>query len=49
MPDWKHEVRKRLADLNLEPVREQEIVEELSEHLEDRYRELLSGAASGKC
>jgi putative ABC transport system permease protein len=46
MPDWKQEVRRRLAVLKLDPAREQEIVEELAEHLEDRYAELLSGGAS---
>jgi putative ABC transport system permease protein len=43
MPDWKDEVGKRLADLNLAAPREAEIVEELAQHLEDRYRELLAG------
>jgi putative ABC transport system permease protein len=42
MPDWKQEIRARLAGLKLPPTREAEIVEELSQHLEDRYRELLS-------
>ena len=42
MPDWKEEIRQRLADLKLEPTREAEIVEELSQHLDDRYQELLA-------
>ncbi|MCI0488710.1 MAG: ABC transporter permease [Blastocatellia bacterium] len=46
MPDWKDEIRKRLAPLKLSPVREAEIIEELSQHLEDRYRELFTGGAS---
>src|SRR5436190_4129868 len=41
MPDWKNEIRKHLADLKLSPVREVEIVEELSQDLEDRYQRLL--------
>ena len=41
---WKDEIRKRLAGLKLEPTREAEIVEELAQHLEDRYAELLAGA-----
>jgi hypothetical protein len=45
VPDWKQEIRQRLANLKLEPTREAEIVEELSLHLEERYRELLSGGA----
>ena len=47
MPDWKKHIRQQLADLKLAPVREAEIVEELSQHAEDRYRELKSGGAAG--
>ncbi len=46
MRDWKPEIRKRLAGLKLEPVREAEIVEELSQHLDDRYEELLATGAT---
>src|SRR5262245_58477807 len=46
MPDWTQHVRPRLASLRLSPTREAEIVEELSQHLEDRYRELISGGAT---
>lgn len=46
MPDWKQEVTRRLVGLNLEPTRENEIVEELSQDLEDRYAELLSRGAT---
>jgi predicted permease len=46
MTEWKREIRKRLTPLNLEPAREAEIVEELTQHLEDRYAELLAGGAS---
>ena len=46
MPDWNEQIRKQLAGLNLAPARETEIVEELSQHAEDRYRELLSGGAT---
>ena len=42
MPDWKNEVRTRLTGLNIPPTREASIVEELSQHLEDRYNELLA-------
>ena len=46
MPDWKREIRRSLADLRLEPTRAEEIVEELAQHFEDRYGELMrSGAA----
>src|SRR5262245_20067081 len=46
MPEWKEEIRQRLANLNLEPAREAEIVEELSQHLEDRYAESLARGAT---
>src|SRR5216684_1586080 len=42
MPDWKNELRKRVAGLKLEPTREMEILEELSQHLDDRYQELVA-------
>ncbi len=41
MSYWNSEIRKHLAALNLSPVREAEIVEELSQDLEDRYQKLL--------
>ena len=46
MPDWTQHVRPRLAGLRLSPTREAEIVEELSQHLDDRYRELIAGGMS---
>src|SRR5215470_18220016 len=46
MPEWKQEIRRRLADLKLEPPREVEIIEELSQHLDDCYAELLAGGAT---
>jgi putative ABC transport system permease protein len=46
MPDWKREVRARLSRLRLSPTRETEIVHEISQHLDDRYRELMAGGAS---
>jgi putative ABC transport system permease protein len=48
MPNWKPEIKRRLAPLKLEPTREQEIVEEISQHLDDRYHELLAGGATPK-
>lgn len=42
MPDWIGEIRRRIAVLKLAPVREAEIVEELAQHAEDRYQELLA-------
>ena len=46
MPDWVEHVRPRLSTLGLSPDREAEIVEELSQHLDDRWRELMAGGAS---
>ncbi|HEV2668225.1 MAG TPA: ABC transporter permease, partial [Blastocatellia bacterium] len=46
MPEWKQEIRQRLANLGLAPMREAEIVEELSQHIEDRYAELLAIGAT---
>ncbi len=42
MPDWKLEIERRLANLRLEPARETSIVDELSQHLNDCYEELLA-------
>ncbi|HKW90063.1 MAG TPA: ABC transporter permease [Candidatus Acidoferrales bacterium] len=48
MPEWKKEVLRRIASLKLSAPREAEIAEEVSQHLEDRYRELLvAGEAEG--
>src|SRR5437867_7192342 len=41
MPEWRSEVRRRLAGLPLDPARADEIVEELAQHLEQRCEELL--------
>ena len=46
MPEWKQEIRRRLADLKLEPAREIEIIDELSQHLADRYAELLASGVT---
>jgi hypothetical protein len=48
MPDWKPEIRQRLASLKLAPAREAAIVEELAQHLEDHYAESLAGGARRK-
>src|SRR5882724_3389383 len=42
MPDWTIEIKKHLIGLNLSATREAEIIEELSQHLDQRYRELCS-------
>lgn len=43
MTDWTRDIRERLARLSLRPEREAEIVEELSQHLDDQVRERLLG------
>src|SRR5687768_16339230 len=43
MPDWAPYVRTRLSSLRLPATREYEIIEELSQHLDDRWRELIAG------
>jgi predicted permease len=45
MPDWKSEIRRRVADLRIDPAREASIVEELAQHLADRYQDLVVGGA----
>jgi putative ABC transport system permease protein len=45
MPDWKHEIRRRLAGVKLEPTREAAIIEELAQYLEDCYAELRASEA----
>jgi predicted permease len=46
MADWKRIVRSRLAPLRMNATAESELAEELSQHLDDQYRELRSGGAS---
>jgi len=46
MPDWKEEISRQLASLKLAPGREAEIVEEVAQHQEDRYQELVAGGAT---
>jgi putative ABC transport system permease protein len=42
MPDWREEIRRRLASLRLQPAQENEIVEEFAQHLEDVYKRSLA-------
>ena len=44
--DWASDIRPRLSSLRLSPARENEIVDELSQHLEDRWRELVAGGTT---
>jgi len=43
MPDWGPDIRARLLTVRLSPAREAEVIEELSQHLEERWRELVAG------
>lgn len=42
MPDWRALVRARLAGCGLRPTTELDVVEELSQHVEDRYRQFCA-------
>ena len=46
MPDWRPDIASRLGSLRLDPAREAEIIDELSQHLDQRYDELLSEGAT---
>ena len=46
MPDWKKEIRDRLAGLRLSPTREAEIAEELEQYLEDFFEDLLANGTA---
>ncbi len=43
MPDFRSAILERLAPLHLDPAQESLLAEELAQHLEDRFRELLAG------
>jgi putative ABC transport system permease protein len=45
MPDWKPEIQARLEGLHVDPARLDDIVEEIAQHLDDRYAELLDNGA----
>jgi len=46
MPDWTAEIRRRLAPLSLRPEREAEIVQELTQHLDDCYADAVARGAT---
>jgi putative ABC transport system permease protein len=46
MPDWKKEIGYRLRGLDLAPVDEAEIVEELAQHLDDVYQRAIAAGAN---
>ena len=42
MPEWRAEILQRLSGSRLSPAAEREVVDELTQHLEDRYAELCA-------
>jgi len=48
MPDWTSEIRAAIANLNLDAARESAIVEELAQHLNEKYQELLDSGVSAE-
>jgi putative ABC transport system permease protein len=46
MPDWKPEIRRRLEGINLDPVREDAIVDELAQHLDDVHEAFTAEGAT---
>ncbi len=46
MTEWSRQIRERLLGLLLQPEREVEIIEELSQHLDDQVRERTAGGVS---
>jgi putative ABC transport system permease protein len=45
MADWRDDIRRRLARSRLSPSREAEVIEELFQHLQDRYDERCAAGA----
>ena len=45
MSQWRAALKERLAPLGLRPEREAEIIDELSQHLDDHVRELVAGGS----
>src|SRR5215475_4995921 len=46
MPNWEQEIRKRLSKSRLAPARENAVIEELSQYLDDCYDELSASGVS---
>ena len=50
MPDWEKVVHERFASLGIDPASNTDIIEELVQHLDDKYRELCaSSLAEDEC
>src|SRR5262249_48944180 len=49
-PDWRKSVRERMARARFDPTPELEVIEELAQHMDDRYEELrASGVSEEDC
>ena len=46
MRDWRNVIRASMNNIGIDPAREAEIIEELNQHLNDRYEELLAQGVS---
>jgi predicted permease len=46
MTEWRREIGSRLESLHLPPAREAAIVEELGQHVDQQYQELIAGGAT---
>jgi hypothetical protein len=42
MPDWRRRIRELLAGGDLNPTAELDVIEELAQHVEDRYQALAA-------
>jgi predicted permease len=45
MPDWRGEIESRLSGARMDAASEHELIEELAQHLEDRYCEMIAAGA----
>jgi predicted permease len=48
MTEWKKEVSRVLVELRIDPAHEASVIDELAQHLDDRYRELVSKGLSAR-
>ena len=46
MPDWKREIESRLDQSGTDPASQYDLVQELAQHLEDRYQDLIAGGSA---
>jgi putative ABC transport system permease protein len=46
MPDWRALLRGRLSTLSLKPTTEMDVIEEIAQHLDDRYESLRAAGLS---